>query len=79
MQCMKCDEGELKKILFIKTGQKAFVCDYCDTYWLEGEQIAYNTGHALDPYHPEDMSEYSAQELGETDADHQVVRNVRRI
>jgi hypothetical protein len=77
MQCIKCEEGELKKIKFIKTGVVAHMCDYCSTYWIDGELIKYNTGHALDLNAPDD--EYAIQELNKTDEDHQAVRKVRII
>lgn len=76
MQCVKCDEGELKKIVFKKTRKNAYVCDYCSTFWMEDELIRYDTGHALDPYRPGDDYEYAVQELETVDEDHQAVKEV---
>lgn len=77
MQCVKCEEGELQKIKFNKTGKIGYVCTFCRTFWIKGELITYNTGHALDPYHPGDEDEYAVQELNQTDEDHQQVKNTR--
>lgn len=79
MKCVKCEEGELKKIKFIKSGQVAYACDYCETYWLEGDLIKYNTGHTLNPYHPIDDYEYPVQDLDKKDQDHQPIRKVRIV
>ena len=79
MQCVKCEEGELKKIKFKKTGIVAHMCDYCSTFWIDGELIKYNTGHATDPNAPGDEFEYAIQELNKTDEDHQAVHKVRII
>ena len=79
MKCIKCEEGELKKIKFIKTGQFANVCDYCETFWMDDETIKQNTGHALHPYHPGDDYVYEVQEFDELDEDQKPVRNVRII
>lgn len=79
MICIKCDQGELKTIKFRRSGQIAFACDYCEAFWLKGEIITYNTGHALDPYTIGDDYEYAVQELHDSDEDHQAIRNVRKI
>ena len=79
MICIKCDQGELKTIKFKKSRQIASACDYCETFWLKGEIIKYNTGHALDPYTLGYDYEYAVQELNEFDEDHQAIRNVRKI
>jgi hypothetical protein len=79
MQCIKCEEGVLKTIRFKRSGQIAFACDYCATFWMKGEIVKYNTGHSLNPYAPGDDYEYAVQELNAWDQDHQPVRNVRRI
>ena len=79
MKCIKCEEGELKKIKFNKTGRIAHACDYCGTFWMDGELIKYNTGHALNPYSPGDDYEYAVSELNKTDEDHQAIHEVRRL
>ncbi|HVA96332.1 MAG TPA: hypothetical protein VND99_01635 [Candidatus Acidoferrales bacterium] len=79
MQCVKCEEGELKKIKFNKTGRIAHVCDFCRTFWFDGEQIRYDTGHSLDPFNQGDDYENAALEINETDQDHQAVKEVRII
>lgn len=79
MQCIKCEIGKLKKIKFRKTGQIAHACDYCSTFWIDGEIIKYNTGHAFDPYNRGDDYEYAVSELQTIDQDHQSVHEVRII
>jgi len=77
MQCIKCEIGELKKIIFKKTKQVAHVCDYCSIFWIDGELIKYNTGHSLNPYNCGDGYEYTIFELNTVDEDHQAVREMR--
>lgn len=79
MRCIKCEEGELRIIKFKKSRQTAFACDYCETFWMKGERIRYDTGHALDPYTLGFDYDYAVQELNESDQDHQAVTNVRKI
>jgi len=79
MQCIKCEQGELKTIRFKKTKRIVYVCSYCLTFWMEGEVIKYNSGHALDPNELGDEYAYSLQELNTTDQDHQEVENMRII
>jgi hypothetical protein len=77
MQCVKCEIGEFKKIIFTKTGQVAHICDYCSTFWVDGELIKYNTGHSLDPYNRGDDYEYAVSEIDKVDEDHQAVHEIR--
>ena len=79
MQCIKCEEGVLKEIKFKRSGEIAYVCDYCETFWMRGEIIKYNTGHSINPYAPGDDYEYAVQERDKMDQDHQAVANVRKI
>lgn len=73
MTCPKCNEGTIVRIRFKKTGKMAYLCDFCETVWFEGEDINFNTGHAFESYTGGHGLEYTIDEIHEKDQDHQPV------
>ncbi len=71
MVCPKCGEGNIIKIKFKKSGKIAFLCDFCDELWFEGEHIKENTGHTLKSFTEEEDIGYTIEELREEDFEHQ--------
>lgn len=67
MVCPKCGEGELIRIILKMTGEKATLCDYCQTLWLIGEDISGSTGH---DYYSLGDREYMIDASDEKDHDH---------
>lgn len=47
MKCPKCEEGKICKVTFKTSGRSAYLCDYCGSFWYEGEHIDVLTGHTL--------------------------------
>ena len=74
MICPKCEEGRFLKIQFNKNGQKAFLCDFCETLWLWGEDINFRTGHALESYVQSAGTEYTITEFEEKGQDYEPVQ-----
>ena len=71
MKCPKCEEGTIVTIKFKKTGKSAFLCDFCQTVWFEGEDIALSTGHQLKTYTNSEDREYTLEEAEEKNQEHQ--------
>lgn len=71
MKCPKCDEGTIVRIRFRENGNLAFLCDFCDSLWLDGEDINFNTGHTLHAYTHGDQMEYIVEDIEEKDQEHQ--------
>lgn len=47
MICPKCEKGNLENVILKSTGEKAHLCDFCETLWLLGEVINTDSGHKL--------------------------------
>lgn len=73
MICPKCEEGTIVKIRFKTNGRFAFLCDFCDALWFEGEDINIATNHTLRSFTQEQELEYSIEEINEKDQDHQPI------
>lgn len=70
MICPRCEEGQLLKIALKMTGEEATLCDFCETLWLKGEEIKYNTGHPYDEAKYVADREYTVEEAEEKDQEH---------
>lgn len=70
MTCPKCEEGTIKKVIIKMTGEEASLCDYCETLWLMGEEIKYNTGHPFDVVKQGEALEYTLEESEDEDQEH---------
>lgn len=70
MKCPKCEEGIITKIKFKKTEKIAYLCDFCETVWTEGEDINFNTGHALRSHTEGRDLAYTVEAAGEKDQEH---------
>lgn len=46
VNCPKCQEGTIDKIIFKKNGKGVYICDFSDSLWLSGEGIGI-TNHVL--------------------------------
>ena len=73
MTCPRCEEGQLINVVLKMTGEEAVLCDFCETLWLHGEEIAYNTGHPYDKGEHGDKA-YTIETSEEKDQEHKVVR-----
>jgi len=71
MVCPKCNEGVIVKIKFKKTGRIAYLCDFCESMWFEGETMDLTTGHSFEAYKETEGSEYSVTELSEKSQEYQ--------
>jgi hypothetical protein len=69
MKCPKCEEGMIVSIVLKMSGDQASLCNYCETLWLQGEQIKYNTGHPYDVARKDDR-EYTMEVSEEKDQEH---------
>lgn len=59
MKCPKCDEGNLKKVIFKKNNNSGHICEFCGTIWNENEPINETSGHVFESQIPSDKEEYS--------------------
>ncbi len=59
MICPKCEEGELTKIHFTKSGKAALLCEVCGTVWFDGEEVKEQTGHMIESLTLDDGMEYT--------------------
>ena len=73
MTCPRCEEGILKKVEFVPNGQIAFLCDTCQTLWLDNERITQSSGQPLHSFVPEDGYEYYIDIFDEKDQEHQPI------
>jgi len=48
MKCPKCEIGKIIPIIFKADGEKGRLCDYCETMWLENQEVKKNTGQYID-------------------------------
>ena len=71
MVCPKCEEGNITKIKFKKSGKIAFLCEVCNALWFEEEHIDLTTGHTLTSYSQSEDIGYTVEELREEDFEHQ--------
>lgn len=65
MQCPKCEEGIIERIIFKKNKENGFLCDFCGAVWLEGENISMNTGHVMQSFTKDDDMEYTFSDSDE--------------
>lgn len=75
MVCPKCEEGTIVKVKLKKNGKVAYLCDFCERTWFEGENIGKDPGHTLST-HQNGEREYTLEEREEKDQDHRQVRFV---
>lgn len=62
MKCPKCELGEIKKILIKKENRAGFICEYCGSLWLEGEEINVTSGHSAQTLKDDNQLEYTFSE-----------------
>ncbi len=58
MRCPKCEEGTLKKIELRTQNSTCILCEFCNTFWEEGERVTQDTGKPF-----EDLTEGDAREF----------------
>lgn len=58
MKCPKCEEGTLKKIELRTEKTTCILCEFCNTFWEEGERVSRDTGKPF-----EDLTEGDAREF----------------
>lgn len=76
MRCVRCEEGTLVKIRFKDSGKGAYLCDFCESLWLEGTHVSLGTGYLLDSYQRGVEREYTLEENEDTDQEHRPARYV---
>lgn len=74
MTCPKCEEGIIEKIKFKKDGSIAFLCDSCESLWLENENISVKSIHTLSSFSKDQDIEYTIEKLSEKDQDHEPIK-----
>lgn len=79
MNCPKCQEGTIDKIIFKNSNKGAYVCDLCEALWLEGEDIGIAPSHTLNSFSQDEDLGYAIGEAFEKDQDHQPIRNISKI
>ncbi|MBP9718911.1 MAG: hypothetical protein KBD46_00385 [Candidatus Levybacteria bacterium] len=75
MKCPKCERGIVRKVTLKDKGQVAFLCNFCEMLWLEGEEIKENTGHPLDILTQGNAIEYTLEPTIENDPDDGIITN----
>lgn len=73
MTCPKCEEGNVQKIKFKNTGKKAFLCDFCQALWFDGENITNNTTHTMRSFSQGENMEYNVEYSDDKDQEHQAL------
>jgi hypothetical protein len=73
MRCPKCDEGNIIKVKLKNNQQLAYMCDFCENLWFEGEAIGIGSGHALGSYSHGENLEYTVEKASEKDQEHEVL------
>lgn len=76
MNCPKCEQGTIDKIIFNKDNKGAYVCDYCEALWLEGEDIGIAPNHTLSSFSQDEDLGYAIADASEKDQDHQPARKI---
>lgn len=59
MLCPKCEKGNIRKIVFKKSGDMGLLCDFCDTTWLDDEEVTSNSGHSILSFTKDGDMEYT--------------------
>lgn len=67
MVCPKCDEGQIKKILFKKSEWIGFLCDFCGTAWLGGENVSETSGCPIRSLTNDEDMDYTFIDIDEKD------------
>ena len=47
MSCPSCDQGALYRVTFPANGISSYMCDECNTLWLNHSDVGPETGYAL--------------------------------
>ncbi|MCR1870473.1 hypothetical protein [Longicatena caecimuris] len=50
MVCPYCEQGNVVQVKIKRTGKKIYICDECDTIWLNGETISHFNGTGFEEY-----------------------------
>lgn len=58
MKCPKCEEGTLKKIELKTHEITCLLCEFCNTFWEEGESVGQSTGRPFEELDEGDMKEF---------------------
>ena len=72
MFCPKCELGEINKIQFKSSEKIAYLCDMCETLWLENESITSMSGHTLSSFANSLDREYV---INDADADNTIQKS----
>lgn len=76
MNCPKCEKGTIDKIIFKKSNKGAYVCDFCEALWFEGENVEITSNHTLSSFSQDEDLGYTIEEINEKDQDHQPARKI---
>lgn len=69
MFCPKCGNGKIITVVLKVDGEKAHLCDYCESLWLEGEVIKENTGRYLEGIKDGTGIEYILDEVEDSESE----------
>lgn len=67
MKCPRCERGTIKKVILKRMGERAYLCDSCEMFWFEKEEIRDNTGHPFDTLTQGNAIEYTIDSTEEND------------
>ncbi len=70
MNCPKCEIGRIVHVILKMSGEEASLCDYCNTLWVEGEDINASSVITLDIAKASGDVEFTLEESEEEDQDH---------
>lgn len=67
MQCPKCEEGTISKIIFKKTNIKGSLCDLCGAVWDENEIVSNKSGTMIQLLKKDGGMDYTFVDADEKD------------
>lgn len=70
MKCPKCEEGNIIKVVFKKSGDNGLLCDRCEALWFDGETINADSAHKFRSFSEGLDREQVLEEFDEEDQDH---------
>lgn len=74
MICPRCDEGLITTVCLKSTKKEAYLCNFCETLWVENEPISMDTGRPVDTLSYCEDREYTRGESENIDQEHRDTR-----
>lgn len=79
MNCPKCEDGTIDRVVFKKNGEIAYVCDLCEAMWFREEDVGIASGHTLSSFSEDQDLGYTIDKSFEKDQEHEPIRNIPKI